>query len=96
MDREKRPIFHSVIFAGVYDIKNIKLKIRPDEDHQYNSPWNIAGKLEIDRSFSSEQIASMLEEYEQDHQTGMEVLKVAEEIYQYTSGYPYLVSVICK
>lgn len=47
-------------------------------------------------SFSSEQIASMLEQYEQDHQTGMEVLKVAEEIYQYTSGYPYLVSVICK
>lgn len=26
MDREKRPIFHLVIFAGVYDIKNIKLK----------------------------------------------------------------------
>lgn len=26
LDREKRPIFHLVIFAGVYDIKNIKLK----------------------------------------------------------------------
>lgn len=37
LDREKRPIFHSVILAGVYDIKNLKLKIRPDEEHQYNS-----------------------------------------------------------
>ena len=41
LNRESRPIFHSVILAGVYDIKNLKLKIRPDEEHQYNSPWNI-------------------------------------------------------
>lgn len=36
------PTFHSVILAGVYDIKNLKLKIRPEEEHKYNSPWNIA------------------------------------------------------
>ncbi len=36
--RNDMPAFHSVIFAGVYDIKNLKLKIRPDADHQYNSP----------------------------------------------------------
>ena len=96
LDREKRPIFHSVILAGIYDIKNLKLKIRPDEEHQYNSPWNIAAKFKIDMSFSPSQIAAMLEEYEADHQTGMDVTKVAEEIYQYTSGYPYLVSVLCK
>lgn len=42
--RKKKPIFHSVILAGVYDIKNLKLKIRPDEDRQYNSPWNIAAE----------------------------------------------------
>lgn len=28
--------------------------------------------------------------------TGMDVSVLAEEIYQYTSGYPYLVSAICK
>ena len=94
--REKKPIFHSVILAGVYDIKNLKLKLRPDEAHKYNSPWNIAAKFSIDMSFSVEQIASMLEEYEADHYVGMDIQTIAGEIYQYTSGYPYLVSAICK
>ena len=34
--------FHSVVLAGVYDIKNLKLKLRPNEEKKYNSPWNIA------------------------------------------------------
>ncbi len=96
LDRENRPIFHSVILAGVYDIKNLKLKLRPDEEHQYNSPWNIAADFDIDMSFSAKQIAAMLDEYESDHQTGMDIVGIAEEIYQYTSGYPYLVSAVCK
>ena len=96
LNRESRPIFHSVILAGVYDIKNLKLKIRPDEEHQYNSPWNIAADFDIDMSFSVKQIVSMLEVYEADYHTGMDTNAVAEEIYQYTSGYPYLVSAICK
>ena len=62
LDRENRPIFHSVILAGVYDIKNLKLKIRSDEKHQYNSPWNISAKFNLDMSFSAAQIAVMLEE----------------------------------
>lgn len=94
--REKKPIFYSVILAGVYDIKNLKLKLRPDEAHKYNSPWNIAAKFSIDMSFSVEQIASMLQEYEADHHVGMNIQTIAEEIYRYTSGYPYLVSAICK
>lgn len=96
LDRERRSIFHSVILAAVYDIKNLKQKIRPDEAHQYNSPWNIAAEFKLHMSFSAKQIAAMLEEYESEHHTGMQVAQVAEEIYQYTSGYPYLVSVICK
>ena len=96
LEREKRPIFHSVVLAGVYDIKNLKLKIRPDEEHQYNSPWNIAAKFKIDMSFSADQIEAMLEEYESDYHTGMDIHKMAEKIYQYTSGYPVLMSSICK
>ena len=38
----------------------------------------------------------MLNEYEQDYQTGMDVVEIAEMIYSYTSGYPYLVSCLCK
>lgn len=94
--RKKKPTFHSVILAGVYDVKNLKLKIRPDEEHKYNSPWNIAASFDIDMSFSAAQIAAMLEEYEADNHTGMDIAVIAEEIYQYTSGYPYLVSAICK
>lgn len=93
---EKRAIFHSVILAGVYDIKNLKLKIRHDAEHQYNSPWNIAASFDIDMSFSVNQITAMLEEYETDHHTEMDIVSIAEEIYRYTSGYPYLVSAICK
>ncbi|MDE5824422.1 MAG: ATP-binding protein, partial [Lachnospiraceae bacterium] len=42
LDREETPTFHSVILAGVYNIKNLKLKLRSESEHQYNSPWNIA------------------------------------------------------
>ncbi len=96
LKRDKMPIFHSVILAGVYDIKNLKLKIRPDSAHQYNSPWNIAASFDVEMSFSTEQIAQMIREYEDDHHTGMDVQEVAEEIYAYTSGYPVLVSTLCK
>ncbi|HIS29930.1 MAG TPA: hypothetical protein IAB44_00025 [Candidatus Limivivens intestinipullorum] len=47
-------------------------------------------------SFSADEIAGMLMSYEADYQTGMNVPEMFELIYRYTSGYPYLVSGICK
>lgn len=96
LHRQDIPIFRAVILVGVYDIKNLKLKMRSNEEHQYNSPWNIAASFDVDMDFSAEQIAEMLREYETDHQTGMDIPAVADDIYQYTSGYPYLVSLVCK
>lgn len=96
LKREKRPTFQTVILAGVYDIKNLKSKMRDQNQHQYNSPWNIAADFTLDMSFSTSDIAGMLKEYESDQHTGMDIQKVAEEIYDYTSGYPFLVSYICK
>lgn len=96
IDRDVTPAFQSVILAGVYDIKNIKRKIRSDDDHKNNSPWNIATKFRVDMSFSQKDIAGMLEEYEQDYHTGMNIVDMAELLYEYTSGYPYLVSWLCK
>jgi len=96
LKREERATFQSVILAGVYSIKNLKLKLRPDSEHQYNSPWNIAADFNIDMSFSPVQIEGMLAEYEQDYHTGMDLGAVAREIYAYTSGYPVLVSLVCK
>ena len=96
IDRDVTPAFRSVILAGVYDIKNIKRKIRSDEDHKNNSPWNIAAKFRVDMSFSQKDITGMLEEYEADYHTGMDIDTMAGLIYDYTSGYPYLVSWLCK
>ena len=60
------------------------------------TPWNIAAKFRVDMSFSADDIAGMLEEYEKDHHTGMDIHAMAHIIYDYTSGYPYLVSWLCK
>lgn len=88
--------FYSVILAGVYDIKNLKLRIRPDAEKKYNSPWNIAADFNVDMTFHPEEIAQMLSDYEADAHTGMDIKAISEEIYKYTSGYPFLVSYICK
>ena len=88
--------FHSVILAGVYDIKNLKLKLRPDAEKKYNSPWNIAADFNVDMTFHPEEIAQMLGDYENDVHTGMDIKTISEEIYKYTTGYPFLVSYICK
>ncbi|MBQ2115441.1 MAG: hypothetical protein II193_02490, partial [Lachnospiraceae bacterium] len=88
--------FKSVILTSVYDIKNLKLKLRPDDERKYNLPWNIAVDFDVDMNFGVNEISTMLEEYEKDKNTGMDIETVSKEIYQYTSGYPYLVSLICK
>ena len=96
LDRKNSSTFQSVILAGVYDIKNLKSKLRPDAEHKYNSPWNIAADFLVDMSFSQEDIAGMLADYEKDYSTGMDIGMISGLIYDYTSGYPYLVSRICK
>lgn len=77
LKRRTRPTFQSVILAGVYDIKNLKHRIREDHEHQMNSPWNIAADFSVDMSFTRDDIASMLDEYEKDHKCTMEVKKIA-------------------
>lgn len=47
--------FHSVILAGVYDIKTLKLKLHPQEESKYNSLWNIADNNQMYMKVSSDQ-----------------------------------------
>lgn len=96
INRSRFATFKSVILAGVCDIKNLKRKLRPDEEHKDNSPWNIAADFDIDMSFSAVQIQQMLNCYESDHRTGMNIQALAQEIFDYTNGYPYLVSRLCQ
>ena len=108
--RDKVKTFKSVILAGVHDIKSLKLLISEQKvitadeakeltSDRYNSPWNIAADFEVDMSFNPEEIATMLQEYEKENKenhVGMDIGKISEEIYKYTSGYPFLVSKVCK
>lgn len=96
INREELETFQSVILAGVYDVKNIKRKLREEDEHKMNSPWNIASDFLVDMSFSKKEIVGMLTEYENDYHTKMNIENIAELLYEYTSGYPYLVSRICK
>ena len=96
LNRNRKPTFQSVILAGVHDIRNLHQKIRPDTEHKHNSPWNIASPFDVDMSFSPDDIAGMLTDYENDHHTGMDIPKISQLIYDYTSGYPVLVAEFCK
>lgn len=95
-DDEDNPAFQSVILAGVADIKQIKGNIRNDNDSKVNTPWNISADFNIDMSLSANGIKGMLDEYEADHNTGMNTKLIADSIYEHTSGYPFLVSRICQ
>lgn len=88
--------FQSVVLAGVHDIKSLKLKISPDSTGKLNSPWNIAIDFTVDMSFNQQEIEPMLADYAKDKGLDMDTAAIAEKIYYYTSGYPYLVSKLCK
>ncbi|MGF1533430.1 MAG: AAA-like domain-containing protein, partial [Bernardetiaceae bacterium] len=46
-DRPRNRTFHSIVLAGVHDIKSLKFKMRNPEEAQYNSPWNIAADFKV-------------------------------------------------
>ncbi len=92
----KSTTFKSVILAGVYDVRNLKLKIREDEEIRYNSPWNIAVKFDLDMSFNEYEIGTMLEQYKNENNLELDIKTLSKEIYKFTSGYPFLVSRVCQ
>jgi len=96
INRDEQPAFQSVVLTGVHDVKNLQKKIRPESESKINSPWNIAAEFKVEMSFEPDEIARMLQDYEADHRTGMDIEEMAKLIYDYTSGYPFLVSRVCK
>ncbi|MBO6132926.1 MAG: 9-O-acetyl-N-acetylneuraminate esterase [Lachnospiraceae bacterium] len=96
INRDQIPTFQSVILAGVTDIKHLKSKIRDESQHKVNSPWNIAVNFEIDMTLRVPGIKTMLDEYAKEHDISFDSEMVARAIYDYTHGYPFLVSRICQ
>ena len=95
-DTDDMPAFKSVILAGVTDVKHLKSRIRDENQHKLNSPWNIAADFNVDMSLPEDGIKGMLDEYEADHHTGMDTAGIAKQIRACTNGYPFLVSRICQ
>jgi hypothetical protein len=88
--------FHAVVLAGVHDVKSLKAKIRPDEEQKFNSPWNIATDFKVDMNLQSFEIKPMLDDYVAERGVKMDTAAMAEDLFYYTSGYPFLVSKLCK
>ncbi len=88
--------FHSVVLAGVHDVKSLKQKIRPDEEQKYNSPWNIAAEYNVDMNLYPNEIKPMLDDYVEEKGVKMDTQGIADHLFYYTSGYPFLVSKLCK
>lgn len=88
--------FYSIVLTGIYDVKNLKLKLRPDEEKKYNSPWNIAVNFEVDLGFTVKEIETMLKLYIEEKKITMNYEVIADKIHYYTNGYPFLVSRLCQ
>jgi hypothetical protein len=88
--------FHSVVLAGVHDIKSLKFKLRNPDDAQTNSPWNIATDFKVKMEFNPDEIAYMLRQYSEAENVAMDFEELSQKLYYYTSGYPFLVSKLCK
>ncbi|MCP4153260.1 MAG: AAA family ATPase, partial [bacterium] len=94
--RYKHPTFQSVVLAGVYDVKTLKLKLRNDEEKKYNSPWNIAADFKVNLSLNEREIAKMLTDYSASKNIDIDSQLLSEKLLYFTSGHPFLVSKMCK
>lgn len=90
------PAFQSVVLVGVTDVRHLRSKVRDEDQHKVNSPWNIATDFLVSMDLGEEGIESMLSDYEAEHSTGMDVPCIAHQLWEYTHGYPFLVSRICQ
>ena len=96
LTRDEIKTFHAVVLAGVHDVKSLKLKLRPQDEEKLNSPWNIAAEFKVDMNLQPSEIKPMLEEYAKDKDVKMNAQEIADRVFYYTSGYPFLVSKLCK
>jgi hypothetical protein len=88
--------FHSIVLAGLYDVKSLRLKLGLNEEAKYNSPWNIAADFNVVMELLPNEIVPMLKDYAQEQNVTMDFQAVANALFYYTSGYPFLVSAMCK
>ena len=90
--------FQSVILASACDLKSIAISqnepVLPMRKH--NGLCDVAAEYSGNMFFSIEKIAGMLKEYKEDSAENIDIPSISRQIYDYTSGHPYLVSKLCK
>ena len=96
LERETFPTFHSIVLAGLYDVKSLRLKLGLNQEAKYNSPWNIAADFNVVMELQPNEIVPMLKDYAQEQNVHMDFQAVADALFYYTAGYPFLVSALCK
>jgi AAA-like domain len=96
LERKTFKTFHSVVLAGVHDVKSLKFKVRQGDEQKYNSPWNIATEFTVDMNLQPDEIKPMLADYMQEKGIAMDTQLIADRLFYLTSGYPFLVSQMCK
>ena len=96
LQRSRSNTFHSIVLAGLHDVKTLKLKLRPDEEQKYNSPWNIAADYKVNMNLQPAEIKPMLDDYCHETSVTMNTQLIADTLFYHTSGYPFLVSKLCK
>ena len=77
-------------------MKNLKTRLRNEEQAVQNSPWNIATNFTMDMSFSPKEISTMLIDYTYTYNLTFDISMISEKLYFYSNGYPSLVSRLCK
>ncbi|MDR1642745.1 MAG: AAA family ATPase [Clostridiales bacterium] len=89
--------FQSVILVGVSEINHLINKARPEAQSlgMNRSPWNIAVSFGKSMDLPNSGIFEMLEEYKADHGLKFDAARMSDLLFEYTSGYPFLVSKLC-
>jgi hypothetical protein len=96
LERMAFPTFYSVVLAGLYDVKSLRLKLGLNQEAKYNSPWNIAADFNVVMELQPHEIVPMLKDYAEEQNVRMDFQAVADALFYYTAGYPFLVSALCK
>lgn len=81
LERHIFKTFHSIVLAGLHDVKSLKLKLRTDDEQKYNSPWNIASEFTVDMNLFPEEIKPMLDEYARDKKIELDTSAIANRLF---------------
>jgi hypothetical protein len=95
-DRSIAPFVHSIALVGMRNIRDYKVRVRPDSDTRgLSSPFNIVTKALTLKNFTQEEIAQLYQQHT--GETGQafedEAIKL---VWEQTQGQPWLVNAIAR